>query len=140
MQREMASDTILIVDSLNYIKGFRYQMYCAAREMKLRICTVSGLLYHPGSPYSICAGRFSLSPRKTCADHGTVLATANTNMLLRRMCLCFDYQHLFDGHAQDWRTSCLDSRSLPRWSDGTLPFLQFYGRRMSHRCLKSGRR
>ncbi|KAF9461312.1 chromatin associated protein KTI12 [Collybia nuda] len=40
MQREMASDTILIVDSLNYIKGFRYQMYCAAREMKLRVCTV----------------------------------------------------------------------------------------------------
>jgi protein KTI12 len=44
MQRQMASDTILIVDSLNYIKGFRYQMYCAAREMKLRVCTVSDLL------------------------------------------------------------------------------------------------
>ncbi|RDB16812.1 Protein kti12 [Hypsizygus marmoreus] len=40
MQRQMASDTILIVDALNYIKGFRYQMYCAAREMKLRVCTV----------------------------------------------------------------------------------------------------
>lgn len=40
MQRQMATDTILIVDSLNYIKGFRYQMYCAAREMKLRVCTV----------------------------------------------------------------------------------------------------
>ena len=36
----MAADKILIVDSLNYIKGFRYQMYCAAREMKLRVCTV----------------------------------------------------------------------------------------------------
>ncbi|KAF5385765.1 hypothetical protein D9615_002477 [Tricholomella constricta] len=40
MQRQMALDTILIVDALNYIKGFRYQMYCAAREMKLRICTI----------------------------------------------------------------------------------------------------
>jgi hypothetical protein len=40
MQRQMALDTILIVDGLNYIKGFRYQMYCAAREMKLRVCTV----------------------------------------------------------------------------------------------------
>ncbi|KAG6864792.1 hypothetical protein C0991_007122 [Blastosporella zonata] len=40
MQRQMALDTILIVDALNYIKGFRYQMYCAAREMKLRVCTV----------------------------------------------------------------------------------------------------
>ncbi|KAH7911030.1 chromatin associated protein KTI12 [Hygrophoropsis aurantiaca] len=40
MQRQMGQDTILIVDSLNYIKGFRYQMYCAARELKLRMCTV----------------------------------------------------------------------------------------------------
>ncbi|KAF9501987.1 chromatin associated protein KTI12 [Pleurotus eryngii] len=40
LQRQMNADTVLIVDSLNYIKGFRYQMYCAAREMKLRTCTV----------------------------------------------------------------------------------------------------
>lgn len=40
IQRQMALDTILIVDALNYIKGFRYQIYCAAREMKLRVCTV----------------------------------------------------------------------------------------------------
>jgi len=40
VQRHMAVDTILIVDSLNYIKGFRYQLYCAARELKLRTCTV----------------------------------------------------------------------------------------------------
>ncbi|KAI0339827.1 chromatin associated protein KTI12 [Trametopsis cervina] len=40
MQRLMSQDTILIVDALNYIKGFRYQMYCAARELKLRVCTV----------------------------------------------------------------------------------------------------
>lgn len=48
MQRQMSQDTILIIDSLNYIKGFRYQMYCAARELKLRVCTVSapGFLIH----------------------------------------------------------------------------------------------
>ena len=40
VQRHIAVDTILIVDSLNYIKGFRYQLYCAARELKLRTCTV----------------------------------------------------------------------------------------------------
>ncbi|KIK03501.1 hypothetical protein K443DRAFT_676680 [Laccaria amethystina LaAM-08-1] len=40
IQRLIARDTLLIVDSLNYIKGFRYQVYCAAREMKLRVCTV----------------------------------------------------------------------------------------------------
>ena len=41
VQRQMGQDTVLIVDSMNYIKGFRYQMYCAAREHKLRVCTVS---------------------------------------------------------------------------------------------------
>ncbi|KIM40044.1 hypothetical protein M413DRAFT_19287 [Hebeloma cylindrosporum] len=40
VQRFLATDTILILDSLNYIKGFRYQLYCAVREMKLRTCTV----------------------------------------------------------------------------------------------------
>ncbi|KAH9839280.1 chromatin associated protein KTI12 [Rhodofomes roseus] len=40
MQRRMGQDTILVVDTMNYIKGFRYQMYCAAREMKVRVCTV----------------------------------------------------------------------------------------------------
>jgi protein KTI12 len=40
LRRQLALDTVLIVDAMNYIKGFRYQMYCAAREMKLRCCTV----------------------------------------------------------------------------------------------------
>ncbi|TFK44648.1 chromatin associated protein KTI12 [Crucibulum laeve] len=46
MQRQMSLDTVLIVDALNYIKGFRYQMYCAAREMKLRVCTVFVVASH----------------------------------------------------------------------------------------------
>lgn len=40
LQRHLGSDRIVVVDSLNYIKGFRYQMYCAAREAKVRVCTV----------------------------------------------------------------------------------------------------
>ncbi|KAK7057274.1 chromatin associated protein KTI12 [Favolaschia claudopus] len=40
VQRLMGQDKVLIVDAPNYIKGFRYQLYCAAREMKLRVCTV----------------------------------------------------------------------------------------------------
>ncbi|KAH9942441.1 chromatin associated protein KTI12 [Epithele typhae] len=40
VQRQMGQDTVLIVDSMNYIKGFRYQIYCAAREHKLRVCTL----------------------------------------------------------------------------------------------------
>lgn len=40
MTRHIAKDTILIVDSVNYIKGFRYQMYCKAREAGVRVATV----------------------------------------------------------------------------------------------------
>ncbi|KAL0956020.1 hypothetical protein HGRIS_002193 [Hohenbuehelia grisea] len=42
----MSPDTILIVDALNYIKGFRYQIYCVAREMKVRMCTVFVVATH----------------------------------------------------------------------------------------------
>jgi len=38
--RLISPDTILIVDAPNYIKGFRYQIYCAAREVKVRVATV----------------------------------------------------------------------------------------------------
>lgn len=38
--RSLGPGTITICDSLNYIKGFRYQMYCAAREAHARVCTV----------------------------------------------------------------------------------------------------
>jgi protein KTI12 len=41
--RNLGPDTIVICDSPNYIKGFRYQMYCAAREAHARVCTVSSL-------------------------------------------------------------------------------------------------
>lgn len=36
----MNRETIVIADSLNYIKGYRYQMYCAARELSIRVATV----------------------------------------------------------------------------------------------------
>jgi tRNA uridine 5-carbamoylmethylation protein Kti12 len=55
VQRQMSQDLILIVDASNYIKGFRYQMYCAARELKLRVCTVRNphplkVSFHDTSP------------------------------------------------------------------------------------------
>ncbi len=40
VQRMINKDTILIVDGMNYIKGYRYQLYCAAREQQVRVCTV----------------------------------------------------------------------------------------------------
>ncbi len=58
MQREMSQDTILIVDAPNYIKGFRYQMYCAARELKLRVCTVRS---PPMLNVDCCSSSFHMS-------------------------------------------------------------------------------
>ena len=39
--RQLGADKLLILDGMNYIKGFRYQIYCAAREAGVRVCTVS---------------------------------------------------------------------------------------------------
>ncbi|KAG1794601.1 chromatin associated protein KTI12 [Suillus plorans] len=38
--RHIAKDTILIIDGMNYIKGFRYQLYCKAQEAGVRVTTV----------------------------------------------------------------------------------------------------
>jgi protein KTI12 len=40
MTRHIARDTILIVDSMNYIKEFRYRMYCKTREAGVGVSTV----------------------------------------------------------------------------------------------------
>jgi len=40
VQRNMNPSTIVILDSLNYIKGYRYQLYCAAKEAGVRVCTI----------------------------------------------------------------------------------------------------
>jgi len=38
--RKLSKDHVVICDGMNYIKGFRYQLYCAAREASVRTCTV----------------------------------------------------------------------------------------------------
>lgn len=41
VERLLSKDDIVIVDSLNYIKGFRYQLYCVARAIGTPHCVVS---------------------------------------------------------------------------------------------------
>ncbi|KAH9824266.1 chromatin associated protein KTI12-domain-containing protein [Melampsora americana] len=38
--RYLSKNRIVLCDGMNYIKGFRYQLYCAAREAGVRNCTV----------------------------------------------------------------------------------------------------
>ncbi|KAG9017495.1 hypothetical protein FRB90_001088 [Tulasnella sp. 427] len=39
LTRNLGKDTIVIMDGMNYIKGFRYQMHCAGREAQVRMST-----------------------------------------------------------------------------------------------------
>eukprot|EP01089_Gocevia_fonbrunei_P000502 TRINITY_DN1051_c0_g1_i2.p1 TRINITY_DN1051_c0_g1~~TRINITY_DN1051_c0_g1_i2.p1 ORF type:complete len:277 (-),score=49.76 TRINITY_DN1051_c0_g1_i2:111-941(-) len=38
--RFLTTDVLVIVDSLNYIKGFRYELYCIARSLRTTHCVV----------------------------------------------------------------------------------------------------
>ncbi|BGP50479.1 kti12, chromatin associated [Rhodotorula kratochvilovae] len=40
VQRNLARDAVVLIDAMNYIKGSRYQMYCEAREVGVRTCTL----------------------------------------------------------------------------------------------------
>lgn len=50
--RALQPDRVVICDSLNYIKGFRYELYCAAREAGAAYCVVWTL-----SPVDACVAR-----------------------------------------------------------------------------------
>ncbi|KAF8464072.1 chromatin associated protein KTI12 [Kalaharituber pfeilii] len=49
VKRFLSKDDILIADSLNYIKGYRYQLYCEAKAVLTPSCVV-----HIGTPVDLC--------------------------------------------------------------------------------------
>lgn len=46
VKRELGADTIVIADGMNYIKGYRYQLYCDAKEARTTSCVVSTISNH----------------------------------------------------------------------------------------------
>nr|POE49251.1 protein kti12 [Quercus suber] len=40
IKRVLAQDTLVVADGMNYIKGFRYQLYCEAKAMQTPSCVV----------------------------------------------------------------------------------------------------
>ncbi|KAJ3165771.1 kti12, chromatin associated [Geranomyces variabilis] len=52
VERHLSTNTITICDSLNYIKGFRYQLYCIARALGTPQCTVYCITPHDSSTES----------------------------------------------------------------------------------------
>lgn len=47
VKRVLGRDDIVIADGLNYIKGFRYQLYCEAKAVQTPSCVVS--CYRPST-------------------------------------------------------------------------------------------
>jgi hypothetical protein len=45
VKRVLSRDDIVIADGMNYIKGFRYQLYCEAKAVSTPSCVVS-IPYH----------------------------------------------------------------------------------------------
>ncbi|KAG8236235.1 hypothetical protein J437_LFUL010988 [Ladona fulva] len=43
-QRLLTEENVVIIDAGNYIKGFRYELYCMSKECKTTQCTVHSLL------------------------------------------------------------------------------------------------
>ncbi|KAF2005550.1 chromatin associated protein KTI12 [Amniculicola lignicola CBS 123094] len=51
VKRVLSQDDIVIADGLNYIKGFRYQLYCEAKAVQTPSCVVK---VHIGTPIEKC--------------------------------------------------------------------------------------
>ena len=41
VKRLLTPDTIVLADGMNYIKGYRYQMYCESKAVRTPNCVVS---------------------------------------------------------------------------------------------------
>lgn len=48
MERHLSKETVVILDSLNYIKGYRYELYCIARALRTPNCVVPALMLRVG--------------------------------------------------------------------------------------------
>lgn len=48
VERRLSRHDVVILDSINYIKGFRYELYCLARAARTPLCLV--YCVRPGSP------------------------------------------------------------------------------------------
>ena len=51
VERVLGRDAIVVADGLNYIKGYRYQLYCAAKAASTPSCVVSLRMSEGGSDF-----------------------------------------------------------------------------------------
>lgn len=62
VKRLLSAEDVVIADGLNYIKGFRYQLFCEAKALQTPSCVV---IFPPCAP---CTGSSSTdNPRDPCS-------------------------------------------------------------------------
>lgn len=60
VKRALAKDTFVILDGMNYIKGYRYQLWCEAKAMGTTCCVVSWYLFIPCFEFLRHTRRFNI--------------------------------------------------------------------------------
>jgi len=45
IERVLNQDVVVIADGMNYIKGFRYQLFCLAKSLQTQHCVVTMLFF-----------------------------------------------------------------------------------------------
>jgi tRNA uridine 5-carbamoylmethylation protein Kti12 len=51
VKRALGRETLVLVDAMNYIKGFRYQLYCEAKAVGTGCCVVSCFFFPSFLPF-----------------------------------------------------------------------------------------
>lgn len=139
MQRALTKDTIVIIDGLNYIKGYRYQMYCVARELSVRVATVSSTTCAIGhcemgpsnEELMFTTSSSSSLPHRNYAANGMRNAPRSRHTRLRREFNQDSPVPRFPSScgATGLTTSFNGSKSRRQWSDGIRHCLQCLGTR-----------
>ncbi|KAK5131053.1 hypothetical protein LTR08_001338 [Meristemomyces frigidus] len=75
LKRHLTRDAIVVADSLNYIKGFRYQLYCEAKAVQTPNCVV-----HVGTPVEKCR---ALNDQSLAAGTGGYESAIFENLVFR---------------------------------------------------------
>ena len=79
MERALNKKDVVIADAGNYIKGFRYQLYCIARALSTPHCVVGGCCER-----GLDCGTRWLTPAEAAATAVHVVGRSNASHLWRR--------------------------------------------------------
>lgn len=73
IKRVLDRDTIVVADGMNYIKGFRYQLYCEAKAVQTTNCVV-----HIGTPADKCRELNELALKSSSSSSPPTTTTSST--------------------------------------------------------------